>query len=78
MALAEYRRTEAAGRGAYEWVDRNAGTVRIPIDRAKALLVERGLPTRPGAGPASPVTASATPAPASAPVAATPAAPAGH
>ncbi|MEZ5319201.1 MAG: hypothetical protein R2752_17505 [Vicinamibacterales bacterium] len=30
----------------YGWVDRNAGTVRIPVERAKALLLERGLPTR--------------------------------
>lgn len=28
------------------WVDRNAGTVRIPIDEAKRLMLERGLPTR--------------------------------
>jgi len=28
----------------YGWVDRRAGTVRIPIDRAMKLLVERGLP----------------------------------
>lgn len=26
------------------WVDRDAGVVHIPIDRAMALLVERGLP----------------------------------
>jgi hypothetical protein len=37
----------------YGWVDRNAGTVRIPIDRAKELLLERGLPIR-GATPATP------------------------
>ena len=30
----------------YGWIDRNAGIVRIPIDRAKALVLERGLPTR--------------------------------
>jgi hypothetical protein len=28
----------------YDYVDKNAGTVRIPIDRAMDLLVERGLP----------------------------------
>jgi hypothetical protein len=28
---------------AYAWVDRNSGIVRIPIDRAIDLLVERGL-----------------------------------
>lgn len=31
----------------YGWVDENAGTVHIPIDRAMELLVERGLPVRP-------------------------------
>jgi hypothetical protein len=28
------------------WVDRQAGVVRIPIEQAKRLLVERGLPVR--------------------------------
>jgi hypothetical protein len=32
----------------YGWVDQNAGVVRIPIDRAKQMLLERGgLPSRP-------------------------------
>jgi hypothetical protein len=31
----------------YGWVDEKAGTVRIPIDRAMDLLVQRGLPVRP-------------------------------
>ena len=30
----------------YGWVDGKAGTVRIPIDRAMDLLVQRGLPVR--------------------------------
>ena len=30
----------------YGWVDEKAGTMRIPIDRAMDLLVERGLPVR--------------------------------
>jgi hypothetical protein len=35
----------------YGWVDEKAGIVRIPIERAMDLLVERGLPVRPqGAG----------------------------
>lgn len=37
----------------YGWVDRENGVVRIPLDRAMQLLVERGLPTRAnGAAPA--------------------------
>lgn len=31
----------------YDWVDKDKGTVRIPIDRAMELIVERGLPVRP-------------------------------
>lgn len=30
----------------YGWVDRQAGVVRIPIERAIELLTERGLPSR--------------------------------
>jgi hypothetical protein len=30
----------------YGWVDEKAGTVRIPIERAMDLLVQRGLPVR--------------------------------
>lgn len=28
----------------YGWVDQNAGTIRIPIDKAKDLLIQKGLP----------------------------------
>jgi hypothetical protein len=30
----------------YDWVDKNNGVVRIPIDRAMDLVVQRGLPVR--------------------------------
>ena len=36
----------------YGWADRGTGKVRIPIDRAMDLILERGLPTRPSASPA--------------------------
>lgn len=36
--------------GSYGWVDKNAGIVRLPIDRAMELVLERGLPVREGAG----------------------------
>jgi hypothetical protein len=40
----------------YGWVDEKAGTVRIPIDRAMDLLVQRGLPVHPqGAASETPV-----------------------
>jgi hypothetical protein len=32
--------------GSYGWVDKNAGAVRIPIDEAIRLTLERGLPAR--------------------------------
>jgi hypothetical protein len=31
----------------YGWVDKPSGTVRIPIDKAIDLLMQRGLPSRP-------------------------------
>jgi hypothetical protein len=73
IALGEHRANEASSLAAYGWVDRGAGRVRIPIDRAKTLLLERGLPTRPGAPAAATTTAEpaaqppATPAPGTGP-----------
>jgi hypothetical protein len=32
--------------GTYGWVDKNAGLVRIPIEEAMRIAVERGLPAR--------------------------------
>jgi hypothetical protein len=45
--LAEMRAAEEKILTSYDWVDRQAGTVRIPIERAMQLLVERGLATPP-------------------------------
>jgi hypothetical protein len=61
--LREFRKHEDDSLATYGWVDQTAGTVRLPIDRAKDLVIERGLPTRPGAPPS---TLSAAPAPAAA------------
>jgi hypothetical protein len=38
------RTSEDALLNSYGWVDRSAGIVRLPIDRAMQLIVERGLP----------------------------------
>src|SRR5271165_5180144 len=47
----------------YDWIDENAGTVRIPIDRAMDLIAQRGLPVRSQAGsPATPAAESPQPA----------------
>jgi hypothetical protein len=39
----------------YDYVDKDAGTVRIPIDRAMDLLIQRGLPTREQTSDATPL-----------------------
>jgi hypothetical protein len=44
--LADLRAKEDELLGSYGWVDRNAGVVRIPIDAAMRLTLERGLPSR--------------------------------
>jgi len=44
--LQTLRAGEEAILNGYSWVDRQAGTVRIPIREAMRLTVERGLPTR--------------------------------
>jgi hypothetical protein len=48
QVLQEVRADESAFLHSYGWVDRQAGVVRIPIDRAVTLLLERGLPARIG------------------------------
>jgi hypothetical protein len=44
--LANLRAKEDDALTTYGWVDRNAGVVRIPIDQAMKLTLERGLPAR--------------------------------
>jgi hypothetical protein len=46
--LKQLRTEELQYLHSYGWVDRNAGVARIPIDKAKTLLLQRGLPVRPG------------------------------
>jgi hypothetical protein len=53
------RLTEDQTLDSYGWVDKKAGAVRIPIERAMDLIVQRGLPVR-GQGVVS-VAAAATP-----------------
>lgn len=50
--LVEQRAWEDRILSEYAWVDRAGGTVRIPIERALELVVERGLPVRPAEEPA--------------------------
>ncbi len=44
----------------YGWINQGMGTVRLPIDRAKDLVLERGLPVRPDPA-AAPAPDGATP-----------------
>ncbi|HEY7292411.1 MAG TPA: hypothetical protein VH583_21410 [Vicinamibacterales bacterium] len=44
--LQELRDAEQQTLTTYGWVDRNAGVVRIPIDEAMKLAIQRGLPAR--------------------------------
>jgi hypothetical protein len=41
LDLAQKRKAEDEALNSYAWIDRSAGTVRIPIDRAIDLLAER-------------------------------------
>jgi hypothetical protein len=44
--LQDLRASEAEILGSYGWVDKNTGIVRIPIDEAMKLTLQRGLPAR--------------------------------
>jgi hypothetical protein len=44
--LQELRAREEEKLRGYQWVDRQAGVVRIPIDEAMRLTLQRGLPAR--------------------------------
>jgi hypothetical protein len=45
--MKDLREEEDARLKSYGWVDRNAGVVRIPIDEAMKLTLQRGLASRP-------------------------------
>lgn len=70
--LHEYRRSQDAMLQDYGWVNEGAQVVRLPIERAKDLVLERGLPSRPAS--TAPQAAPSAPAPAAVPAAHT----AGH
>ena len=46
--LADMRRAEKQALESYGWVDQQNGIVRIPIEEAKRLVVQRGLPVQTG------------------------------
>jgi hypothetical protein len=45
--LKQFRAEQLAHLHGYGWVDERAGVARIPIDKAKELLLKKGLPVRP-------------------------------
>ncbi|HEY8902500.1 MAG TPA: hypothetical protein VIM48_02260 [Chthoniobacterales bacterium] len=54
--LDRYQKKEQELLNSYAWVDRRAGIVRIPIDRAMSLVLQRGVNAGPGAPPPQPIT----------------------
>ena len=52
--LRDLRAREDQILNSYQWVDRSAGIVRIPIAEAMRLTVERGLPVRQSPDPGKP------------------------
>jgi hypothetical protein len=69
--MQRYRREENAALTGYSWVDRGAGVVRIPIEEAKRMLVERGAAALPAAAPAGGAAPGAAKPPAPRPAART-------
>lgn len=57
LDLEAFRQEQERELNSYGWVDKRAGVVRIPIERAMDLVLQRGLPTRTGtnaqAGPSN-------------------------
>ena len=45
--LLRFRAGQQQSLDSYAWEDRSAGTVRVPIDRAMELLLQKGLPVAP-------------------------------
>ncbi len=58
QVLEQFRQQEEQTLHTYGWEDEASGTVRLTIDRAKELLLERGLPTRPPMNDAAPAAAT--------------------
>jgi len=59
--LADMRSHEEEALTTPAWIDKSKGSVRLPIDVAKQLIVQRGLPVNNGApAPAPPATATTT------------------
>jgi hypothetical protein len=51
--LKDFRAHEDTTLATYGWINKNMGTVHIPIDVAKAKVLEKGFPVRPAEAPAA-------------------------
>jgi hypothetical protein len=60
--LIEMRKAEEQTLSHYGWADKEHGVVRIPIDQAKKMLIERGVPGPPVSSPAGAAPSPAPPA----------------
>jgi hypothetical protein len=67
VVLRQFFEAERRAQQEYGWVERGTGIVRLPIERAKELVLERGLPVRQAEAPAVPVADAAGAASAAAP-----------
>jgi hypothetical protein len=62
LALRERLNAQETERlGSYGWVDKSAGTVHIPIERAIDLVAQRGIPDTPPGSATSPTVDAAAP-----------------
>jgi hypothetical protein len=61
MALEKNRAAETEWLAGYGWVDQKANVARIPIEEAKKLLLQRGVPSR-GGDPIAPTLGTRQPA----------------
>jgi hypothetical protein len=62
QVLSEFRTRQLAAQNTYGWVNQAAGAIRLPIERAKDLVLERGLPVRPAPAPAPAAGVATSPA----------------
>jgi hypothetical protein len=60
--LRRFRDEETRSLDGYGWVDQQAGVARVPIEEAKKLLVQRGLPVRASGAVQDPATGTHAPA----------------
>jgi len=60
--LSKFRAEEMKKLEAYGWVDERSGVARLPIEEAKKLIVQRGLPVRAGGAVDDPMLGTHAPA----------------